>query len=790
MNAYDYATSFNTAVKHDAYGNSVYKPKFTDEAIAHYKNHDDPVFYPDVDWYPYMFDKVSAQTQHNINISGGTEKVKYFVSGGYFNQEGLMNHTDLNTDYDGKIRYNRYNVRSNFDIKVTKRLSATINLATTIEKRSGSNAEPTSIFNDVWATNPVDRPLPSDTDGKYVILPSPAGAGGGPLFGLLSYGYKRDFRTYLNGSIRLNYLLDFITEGLSAHATANYNSFHSQVINYSKPFVTYKAIRLADQSLVYIPQNEPGAFGYNETSGKNRREYFEAGIDYAKSFGDHNFTGLINYNQGKKYDPNIKFLVPNAVQGIVGRVTYDYKQRYLVEFNVCYNGTENFAAGKRFGFFPAYSLGWVPSRESFFPENDIITLLKFRGSYGETGNERVGDISIATGNRFLFRPTPYTSTNNVYYFGQDVTPQGYPGMYEGTFGNPDVTWERKKALNLGTEINFFKDALKITVDYFSEKRDNILAKPEITPNVFGGNLPVSNLGRMSNSGYELDATFNNKIGSFNYWVKGNFSFAHNTIDFKAENTYPDVYRNLTGQRVGQLYGWISEGFFNSWEEVNDVNRPAYPLQTGGTTKMQPGDIKYKDVNGDGKIDYGDQVPIGYSSFPEKIFGFSLGGNIKGFDFSVLFQGSGNVSIAYHRNYTSGFLATEGRNAPDYLIESWSQDRLDKGLPINYPRLNQGAAASLNNNNRSDFWIRDASYVRLKNVEFGYSFSEKLLNKVGMSNLRLFVNGSNLYTWSKMLPGSDPESTVNQVTTADDVSNGNLDSYPVTATVNFGINVKF
>ncbi|MBV5343646.1 SusC/RagA family TonB-linked outer membrane protein, partial [bacterium] len=351
MNGYDYATSFNLAKRYDGYVTGTYAPVFTEEEIQHYKNHDDPIFYPDVDWFPYMFDKTSGQNQHNFNINGGTEKVKYFVSVGYFNQEGLINHTDLVKDYDANLKFNRYNIRSNFDFNITKRLTASVNISSQIEERSGTNANIQSIFEATYAGNPVWSPL--ITDGKLIRLDKPNTAS--PLGVLFNdgTGYQKNYRNYLNSSVRFNYDLGFITKGLATHATVSYNNYNSQNILYMKNTVKYRALRLADQSTVFIPLSDESKFGFNESFAKNRKEYIEFGFDYKRTFGDHSVTGMLLYNESKRYDPTLAFSIPNGYQGLVGRATYDFKNRYLAEVNMGYNGTENFAPGKRFGWFPA-----------------------------------------------------------------------------------------------------------------------------------------------------------------------------------------------------------------------------------------------------------------------------------------------------------------------------------------------------------------------------------------------------------------------------------------------------
>ncbi len=772
MNSYDYARLYNESLKNDAYvSGAVYTPKFTDADLDLYKSGADPIFHPNTDWYSLALKPQALQTQHNLSINGGTEKVRYFVSAGFFSQGGQFNHTDLVKDFDANRKYKRYNFRSNFDFDVTKRLKVSIDLSSQTENISGSNWPTVRVIEGIGRANPLTSP---GFIGDKLVNLTGVGTANNPIADMFAQGYNRQFRNYLQGSTRLDYSLDFITQGLSAHGLVNYQNNNTETLVNTRTLITYNALRLPDNSVNLVPQGAEQPFGFTQTIGKNRRTYAEFGIDYKRAFGDHYVTGLVNYNQTKRFDPELAFLVPNGYQGVVGRTTYGYKGRYLAEFTFGYNGTENFAVGKRFGFFPAYSLGWVASDEPFFPKNNVLTYLKIRGSYGDVGNDKIGS------DRFLYRPSAYTTITTPatggYFFGEvGSTSTRYNYAQEGKLGNPDVTWERAVKQNLGVEFSLWKGKVGVTADVFSEQRNNILASLGTVPVTVGATLPAYNLGRMKNSGFDGDITYNDHIGSVNFWVKGNFTFARNKVEFQDEIKRPFSYQYRTGQRFGQFYGLVADGLYNTWEEVNDANRP---VSSFNGNKLQPGDIRYKDTNGDGIINDDDQVPIGYSNFPEKIFGISLGGNYKGFDLSVLFQGAGNVSLAYNRRQIRGFFENSG--AVDYLVNSWSTERYEKGLPIQFPRLTQGDES--NHNNRvSTYWVRDASYVRLKNVEIGYNIPKALLAKIGLSATRLYVNSNNLITWSSVFPGVDPELPPGIT---------NEEPYPLTRTVNFGLNLKF
>lgn len=767
MNSADYATNYNAGLKADAYISGGYTPKFTDDDIAKYKSGEDPIFHPNSDWYALALKPQALQTQHNISINGGTEKVRYFVSAGFFSQGGQFNNSDVIKDFDANRTYKRYNFRSNFDFDITKRLKASIDLSSQTENLTGSNWPTVRIIESIAKSNPITSP--GIIDGKIVNLVGVA-AVNNPIADMFSNGYNRQYKNFLQGSVRLDYMLDFITEGLTMHGLTNYQNNNTETIINLRPLLTYNAIRLADGTVNYIPQNPDQPFTFQQLIAKNRRTYAEFGFDYKRAFGDHYVTALVNYNQTKYFDPNLAFLVPNGYQGVVGRTTYGYKGRYLAEFTFGYNGTENFDVGKRFGFFPAFSLGWVASDEAFFPKNDVLTYLKFRGSYGETGNDQIGN------DRFLYRPSAYTSSTGGYFFGEvGSTQTGYTRSVEGKLGNPNVTWERAIERNFGVELAFWKNKIRVTADYFNKQRDNILANLGTVPITVGATLPAYNLGKMNNKGFDGDISYSDQIGKLNFFVKANYTFARNKIEFQDETVRPFSYQYRTGQRYGQLFGLVADGLYNTWAEVNDANRP---ISIYNSNKIQPGDIRYKDINGDGVINADDEVPIGYSNFPEKIFGISLGGAYKGFDFSILFQGASNVSIAYNRTQNRGFF--EDRAAPAYLLNSWTAERYEQGLPIDFPRFSQNGTYN-HNYVSSTYWVRDASYVRLKNVEIGYNLPKVFLSRIGLSGTRLYVNSNNLYTWSSVFPGVDPELPTGVT---------NEEPYPLTRTVNVGLNLKF
>jgi len=542
---------------------------------------------------------------------------------------------------------------------------------------------------------------------------------------------------------------------------------------FSTNYQLYKLLRLEDDTIFFVPQKEARPKSYSETSGKNRRTYLEVGVDYNRTFGDHTVTALALYNQRKQY-PGGTYGIPYAYQGLVGRVTYDYKMRYLAEFNIGYNGSENFAQGKRFGWFPAYSLGWIVSEESFFPKNDVVSYIKIRGSYGEVGNDQIG------GQRFMYLPDVYVfptenRSHNYYWLGTVGSDyQRYGIAAEGTLGNPDLTWERAKKSNIGVDMVLIGNRIRLTADYFHENRANILVTPATTPQIVGSDLSVQNWGKMKNSGYEAEIAYNGKTGKLNYWVKGNFTYAHNEILFQDEVAWNHPYQYRTGQSYGQYFGLIVDGFYNTWEEVNDANRPYVVEQNN---KLMPGDYMFRDVNGDGVIDSDDVVPVGYSDFPEIMYGISFGADWKGFDLSVLFQGAARVSrIDPSMPYLVDIAVST--YIPEY---SWTYEKYLNGETVKLPHLSTSSISQSYNYQNSTYVVQNAKYLRLKNVELGYRFQNKLLQHIHISSCRVFVNANNLLTWSGLFPGTDPESLS---------GDNNSKPYPLVRTFNLGINVQF
>ena len=777
LNSAQYCEMYNEALKNDAYTKGTsYVPRFTDEDIRLYRDGTDPIMHPNTDWVGTFLRKASLRTQHNFNISGGTDRVKYFISAGFFNQGGMYKYTKIDRDHDVNASDTRYNFRSNLDFNITQDFKAVVQLSTQINDIRTPGLGNSNLWKEIsWAT-PLGTP--GMVDGKLVRLENTIDDEN-PWQALLNNGYKNTFANTINTTLRFEYDLSrLLLKGLSVHASTSYDSYYNSRRLSVKAMQTFVPKRDPNDPthIILVPQNEAGTWGGGFEYDKNRKVYFETGIHFDRTFGKHQATALLLYNQSKYYAPNLAYHVPNAYQGIVGRVTYGYANRYLAEFNMGYNGTENFAAGRRFGFFPAVSAGWVVSEEPFFPKNNWVVYMKLRATYGEVGNDKIG------GDRFLYLPSVYGETSGKltgYNFGSSANPVYSQMIEEKRLGNPLLTWEKARKLNLGVDMNFLKNHLTVSFDYFKERRNNILSNRNSAPMLIGASLPAYNMGEMENAGFELDVNYRNNIRDFNYWGRFNYSFARNKILFQDEVPEKYAYQMRTGRRVGQFYGLLFDGFYNSWEEINALDRP---VSSWNGNRLQPGDMRYVDVNKDGKIDMYDMVPIGYSPTPEIIYGFSVGCSWRGIDFSALFQGASHVSIKYFGRALWPFINAHN-SAKTLILERWTQERYERGEAINFPRLSMSPSRDTDNNYQdSNFWIRNADYLRLKNVEIGYTFRKGQLKALGLESLRLYVSGTNLFTWTDVID-LDPEAPSKGGATE-------INTYPLQKIYNVGINVQF
>lgn len=773
LGAADYAILRNEAEVNDQ--NNPNARKFSDYDIERYQKGDDPYFHPDINWFDYMLNKRAPQQQYNLNMSGGTSDAKYFVSLGYLNQDGAYKLGKFFKNLNANPNFKRYNIRSNFDFNLSKELSFFIKASAEMQNSNYSNSATSDIFGTILAANPLMTPVLYDNkiirnvDGLQQWNISNT-----PLYQMLFFGYNSNFSSRLNMNVGGKYKLDRFVKGLSVRGMFAYDSYYMQTINRNKQIPLWDLRRNPaatnfQDSIVPIPVvntfEGPVSFA-SESFSKNRKFYSEAAMEYNRSFSGHTIGGLLLGTAERFYDGTNQ--LPFNYLGIVSRFTYNYNNRYFADVNMGYNGSENFIRGKQFGFFPSFSAGYLISNEKFFPKNPVLSYLKLRGSYGLVGNDKIG------GNRFLFLPSSFVN-GNQYFLGLANTP--LTGYRESTIGNPGVTWEKAKKLNIGADFKFLDDKVTLTADVFNERREGILWNLNI-PVTFGapGLVAPYNIGVAENKGYELELGYrsNVKTGKVYYFGNANYTFARNKIIYFDEvpQPFPGLYQ--TGNRIGQPKGLLADGLFNSMEEINQPGRPISAWEGAG---LKPGDIRYVDVNGDGFINDNDRVNIGNPNIPEIVYGATLGLGWKGFEVSVFFQGAGNVSTYLSGQAAWPFIAGT-MTAFETARESWSQERYDKGDKITLPRLTAAPDANRHNYRVSSFWMQDASYLRLKTLEIAYTFNPKLINRIGIKSLRIYANGQNLITWTKMAY-FDPE-----------IASSNGAVYPMMRVVNAGINLQF
>ena len=758
LNGYDFSRMQLEAQLNDT---PTATPMFTAAELEKFKDGSDRLFYPSTDWFDLMMKKSAPQTQHNVNISGGTSVARYYVSLSYLNQGGLWK--EFNTDYSNNDQFKRYNFRSNLDLDITQTTKATISVGGYSSNRQTSNG---GIFSSILSA--ATNGTPGVWDGKVVTL---ARANGRNAVIATRGGFNRYVTNSMNLNFGLNQKLDFITKGLSARITTSYDSDYGQSRGFSKSSALYAAERIdinGDGVLEPILRkaSEDGVLSDpSETFTRAKKIYTEAAIEYSNKFGNHTVSGLLLYSQKKQWYHSLSYPgIPLGYQDLVTRLTYNYMQKYLIEFNMGRNGSENFPKNNRFGWFPALSVGWVVTSEPYVKKlisDQLLSYLKLRVSYGEVGNDKMGT------SRFMYYPGEYLSGGGAI-FGEDAVSK--TGFTEGKMGNPDVTWEKSFKQNYGLEMKFLKDKLTFNADYFFENRSNILTARSTTPTHVAAVLQDAyNIGIVENKGYELEAGWSSNIGKVNYWLKGNYSFARNKVVFKDEAmnaAYP--YLNRTGRRVGEIFGYQFMGFFNNQKEIDE-----WPQQFAKT--QRPGDVRYADINGDGVVDENDQTPIANPAFPEINYGFSGGFSYKGFDFSVLFQGAGKFSMSVGSEMLLPFSAYG--SAMDYIQNRWYAGSPDNNANATIPRLTLNYA-DMSNYFNSSLWIKDASYLRLRNLEVGYKLQNSILKKVGVSSFRIFLSGQNLFTWDK-LKFLDPENQASQSM-----------AYPQLKVFNIGCNIQF
>ena len=825
----DYAMLYNEARNNDK---STGVARFSPSAIENFRNakgdNSDGLGY-NMNLFDHAF-KPSWQQDYSLSVSGGTQRTRYFVMAGYINQDGNYKNTDMGK-FNTQTRFMRYNFRSNIDINITDDWYVRLDLGGRVQDRYMPGTDAGTVV-EVCNSQPPYFPLFVDDNGhpnnEQFREFNPNGMLFGNqvyrvnLIGELAYrGYKNEYITNMQGSFIMGYKLDKLVKGLKVEGMFSYDTKSGNRVDRvanteGEGYRTYNGYAMffpAEGGVDYymdvaangvngtyrgtylyprLTQNNPlgnsivtqGTNTDDSRLNPDRTTYGQFSLNYARSFGKHYVTGLLLGQRKQRVYSN---QVPYASQGLAGRITYNFDERYLAEISAGYNGSENFAKGYRYGLFPALSAGWVISNEGFFKTDGIINYLKIRGSVGLVGNDQIA------GGRFAY--LQLYLPNGRWRGGMDLNSDYDAGYVESpTLANPKLSWEKARKYNIGIDLKAFKNRLSFEGDVFFEHRYDIITSSGTAtetmqglikdyPQVVGRTMPPLNVGKVNNKGIEFQVTWQDKIGqNFSYFIRPNFSFSRNKIinmneiDRIMSNGEDATWSYRTGRRIGEQFVYVFDHFVRNEDEAKALNDSKYQ-SWGGT--LIPGDIVYKDISGDGKVvEQEDQVSMGHPRRPEIQFGIPLGVQYRGFDLSFVFQGAANTSLLLTGPAVWEFPMYKqdiiGKVKPLHLGR-WTPETAETAT---YPVLHYGTFTNTKNA-ANGLFLHDASYLRLKTIEIGYRLPYDLVKKVGMSGVRFYIQGMNLLTWDKLTKYDvDPETQ----------SNGNW--YPIQKIYQFGVNIDF
>ena len=750
------------------------KPYYSNEKILGTKLGLDPYVYPNVDWYDMLFKDCTFNQNFNFNMTGGAKKIDYFLNASVYNENGIMRKPEA-SKFDTNINAQKYLFQANVSADATKTTRVSLKMNTQLHYRHAPIQSVSDLFAYAMTGMPCEFPatLPGEDSDTFVRFGTNNAWNSGFFtnpYAQLCRGYGDQFRGHFTSALTVSQNLDFITKGLSATGMATfYNRVYSAVYRSFTPFMYQLTDYDVDEAGNYSytsNSTNTGTTYLGTTRGKDgyRELAFQAKIDYTRTFGKHDVGATIVYLQ-KERNMNISdeqeyAALPYRQQGLAGRVTYGFDKRYLFEANFGYNGSENFAAGKRFGFFPSVAVGWVISNEPFWKGiKEQVSLFKLRASYGLVGNDV---ISSDYSDRFPYLTTVDMGQGYDVYIGNNFERKYGPIL--SVYGNPNATWEESRKLDIGVEIGLF-DSLNIIFDWFKEKRSGIFMQRTSLPSTFGmsGITPWANIGKVDNHGVDISVDYNKAFSKdLILSLRGSFTYAHNEIVEMDEPKYKWAYQYKAGHPINSIQCLIADGLFRDEEDIasspsQDIYATTYPIR--------PGDVKYRDLNGDEIIDDNDMCWTGNPTVPEIIYGFGFSLKYKGFDCSAFFQGQGKVSIIMYNYHPFATAATPGSGLMQWIAdEHWSED--DPNPKALYPRL----SPLWNNNNTkaSTLYVRNGKMLRLKTAEIGYTYKK----------MRVYVSGTNLLTFAPFKYW-DPEK-----------GSGNGLGYPLQRTYNLGFQFNF
>ena len=766
-------------------------PAYSADDLYLLDNQLDPEIFPNVNWMDLLLKDGAPTFRANVDVNGGGANARYFASVSYVEEGGMYNSDSALKDYKTNANYHRWNYRMNFDLNITKTTLLKIGVAGALEKQN----QPGSIYDEVWTSlmgyNAIATPV-KYKNGRWGSQGS--GNHNNPWVLVTQYGYNEIWKNTINTTAELTQDFGFITPGLSAIVRYGYDIYTDNGNKHWKAPEGWQAERLRDSNgeLVFTKKVDEQLMIANPYSNGQKKEFFEAEIHYARNFGLHQVGAILKYTQDgttnnsqndyvdkTSDDPieqmNIDFQrtiqgIDRRHQGLAGRFTYGYANRYFIDFNFGYNGSENFAKHNRFGFFPAYSAAWNLGEEPWIRKAaPWIDMFKIRYSYGKVGNDYLST-------RFPFQGRFMTDDNDRYIFGDFGTSNyTYNGISYLMLANKDITWEVARKHDIGIDFYLFGNKFSGTIDYFRETRDGIFMTRNYLPQIIGvsnSQQPSANIGKVRSTGVDGNIAYTEKIGQVNLTVRGNFTYSKSKILEYDEQYSHYAYSRNSGFRVDQARGLIALGLFKDYDDIRYS-----PDQSAlkGDFEIAPGDIKYKDVNGDGKINDNDIVPIGSTTKPNLIYGFGVSAQWKGFDFNVLFQGVGESSF-----FINGFTVypfsegSWGNILTDVVGNYWSLGK-NEDIHAKYPRLTYGNNS--NNNRASTYWLRDGSYLRLKNLEIGYTLPKAFVSSMHIQNVRFYFMATNLLTFSEF-DLWDPE-----------LGSSNGQQYPLSRTFTLGMTIN-
>ena len=745
------------------------------------------LIYPANDWYDMLFKDFATSYRANVSARGGGKVATYYVSGAYTEDTGVLK-VDKRNSFNNNIDDKNYTLRSNVDINVTSTTKLAVRLTGNFRDYQGPLNGGSDVYRQIMHSDPVLFPAYYPVDDEHVGIQHimfgnyEDGSYINPYANLVK-GYKNYQRSQMIAAVQLEQDLKFITKGLSfmtlfnltrlSEFTVNrqFNPYWYRLDRYDSYTGEYHVNRINEDGTDYLTYSESGKTVKNTM-------YSETRLNYNRSFGKHDVTGLLVFTASESLTANagsLQLSLPSRNAGLSGRFTYGYDKRYFIEYNFGYNGSERFHKSHRWGFFPSAGLAWMMSNEKWFkPLTKVVSNLKLRYSYGLVGNDNIGSSS----NRFYYLSEMSMNNSGLGASFGETRNVSYNGIGVVRYANEAITWEKSYKSNYALELGLFKK-LDIIAEYFTEHRTDIFMQRADIPNTMGLQAAVyGNIGQARSKGIDIQADYKQAWAS-GLWAsaRANFTYSTGKYDVYEEPTYPESYRQHAGRSIRQTWGYIAERLFIDDEDAaNSPSQAAFGSQYGG------GDIKYTDVNGDGVITNADMVPIGYPTSPEIIYGFGVSLGHKGFDVSVFFQGLGRESFwidatsAYstkYNKYGTAPFVNNGQLLKAYSDSHWSEDNRD--IYALYPRYS--AYENHNNTQVSTWWMRDGSFVRLKQMEFGYTLPQKLTNKIHIDNLRVYFQGNNLLCWSKFKLW-DPELA------------GEGFNYPIQRTFNIGVNVTF